>query len=563
MKKYFSIIICLLIVTNLKSQTPQFSWAKQLGGSYAVQSLSIAVDQAENVYTTGCYYNLADFDPGTPTYNLTSNGGSDVFISKLDKHGNFKWAKSIGGIQNDFGMAITTDSFGNIYTTGIFVGTVDLNPNAGTQTVTALGADMFIIKLDSSGNFIWAKSVGGHVESYSIKTDKYGNIYTSGHFNNTSDFDPGTGINNLTASGSLHRDVFILKLNSNGDFQWAKNLGGDSIDGSSSLSIDMSGNVYSTGIFSDTADFDPGLAVYNLISSNNSSAYINKLDSMGNFIWAKQIIGNSGGQSIKSDLNGNVYIVGFFTDTADFDTGSSIFNLISVGNDDMFILKLDSSGNFLWAKQIGGTYKNIYYGLGIDYENNIYTSCIFNGIIDVDPNVGVVNLNSNSNYDAFILKLDSNGSYKWAGQLEGSQTKWPHSVFVDNNLNIYITGHFSQTADFNPDSVAVFNLTSKGSVDVFILKLTQKSINQAIPENPNFELNSIYPNPTNGLINISLLQAEQNFSVKVFNSNGVLMYHDENLTNKSAIDLSQNSPGLYILKVYKKNKILYYKLIIE
>jgi hypothetical protein len=201
-------------------------------------------------------------------YNLTSAGGVNIFISKLDASGNFIWAKSMGGLLDSYANFIAVDGFGNVYTTGAFYGMADFDPGTGTYNLTSLGnTDIFLSKLDSSGNFIWAKRTGSTQQDQGncIIADTLGNIYISGFFTGIVDFDPGAGIVNLSSAGSA--DIFILKLNTSGNFIWARNLGGSSVDESSSLTSDPFGNIYITGDFQAIADFDPAPGIYNLTSS--------------------------------------------------------------------------------------------------------------------------------------------------------------------------------------------------------------------------------------------------------------------------------------------------------
>jgi hypothetical protein len=162
----------------------------------------------------GYFDNTGDFDPGSGTFNLTSAGYKDVFVSKLNNLGNFIWAKQFGGVNNDFVRSIVVDDFNNVYTTGTFAGTVDFDPGSGTFNLVSIGnsEDVFISKLDVSGNFMWAQQIGNSVSDqvFSISLDGSNNIYTCGTFNSTVDFDPGPLITNLTSKGKP--DLFILKL---------------------------------------------------------------------------------------------------------------------------------------------------------------------------------------------------------------------------------------------------------------------------------------------------------------------------------------------------------------
>ena len=386
-----------------------FAWAKSMGGTGVDGSSSIAVDSSSNVYMGGYFAGTADFDPGVGTSNRISAGVRDIFVSKLDSNGNFVWAKSMGGTNNDQGAAIAVDSSGNIHTMGFFQGTADFDPNAGAANLTSVGLDdIFVSKLDNSGNFVWAKSMGGTSidNGYNIAIDVSGNVYTTGYYNGTADFDPGAGTANLTSMGSY--DIFVSKLDINGNFAWAKSMGGTDFDYDYAIAVDSSGSVYTTGYFQGTADFDPGVGIANLISAGLRDIFISKLDGSGNFVWAKSIGGANydQGASIVLDSSGSIYTTGIFEGTADFDPGAGIANRTSVGGSDIFVSKLDSNGNFAWAKSMGGTNYDVGLDIALDSIGNIYTTGYFQGTADFDPGAGTTNLTSVGNYDIFVSKLD-------------------------------------------------------------------------------------------------------------------------------------------------------------
>ena len=272
--------------------------------------------------------------------------------------GDFESAVRFGGAGSDAGLSIATDTNGSVYTTGVFNGTVDFDPGAGvTNLISAGGFDIFVSKSDSAGNLVWARRLGGTGtdESHGVAVDGSGNVYSTGIFNGTADFDLGAGISNLTSVGSA--DIFVSKLDAAGNFVWAKRFGGVAFDRSNGVSLDGSGNVYTTGYFNGTADFDPGGGVTNLTSAGLEDIFVTKLDSAGTFVWAKQLGGTSGDQSngIAVDGSGNVFTTGYFRGTADFDPSGGVTNLTSAGFEDIFVSKLDSAGNFVWARQLGGT----------------------------------------------------------------------------------------------------------------------------------------------------------------------------------------------------------------
>ena len=320
------------------------------------------MDPSGNVYTTGYFNGTGDFDPGAGIFNLTSAGGDDIFVSKLNSAGNFVWAKNMGGAFNDEVISIAVDASGNVYTTGYFDGTCDFDPGAGVFNLTPSGApgffDIFISKLNVSGDFVWAKKMGGTGDdgAFSIALDAFGNVYTTGPFGSTADFDPGPGVFNLTAAGNF--DIFVSKLDASGNFIWAKNMGGAGDDEGLGLALDVAGNVYTTGVFSGISDFDPGAGVSNLTSAGGYDIFVSKLDASGNFVWVKGMGGVSDeeGHSIAIDLSGNVYTAGEFLATVDFDPGVGVANLTSAGSSDIFLVKL-SMDNF--RSKATGNWNNI------------------------------------------------------------------------------------------------------------------------------------------------------------------------------------------------------------
>ena len=162
----------------------------------------------------------------------------------------------------------------------------------------------------SGQNYVWVKQYEGSspANAYGISLDESGNIFTMGWFDGIVDFDPGPGVYNLTSPGNL-TDVFITKSDASGNLIWAKQLEGTSIVYGYAMTTDGAGNVYTTGWFADTGDFDPGPGVYNLTAISARDVFINKLDPSGNFLWAKQLsgTGNERGYGITIDQSGNVY----------------------------------------------------------------------------------------------------------------------------------------------------------------------------------------------------------------------------------------------------------------
>ncbi len=395
---------------------------------------------------------------------------------------NFMWAKQYVSEQVSLSKtnrahSINLDKQGNIYIGGIFAGDVDFDPGPGTYKLTAVPSTGFVSKSDASGNLLWAVGFFGSNSAcivYNAVPDKDGNVLLTGQFSGTIDFDPGSGTYNLTTPGSS-LDIFICKLDADGKFIWCKQIGGAGHEAGNNLALDDAGNIYVTGFFYYTVDFDPGPAVNNLTSLGTSAAFVLKLNSSGNFVWAKAMIDpdppytGSNGYSIALDKSGNVYTTGNTSNQCDFDPGPGTFFLAEGGT---FISKLDNDGNFVWAKGIGGvsngTVNTGHHFINIDKDNNVLVTGNFSGTIDFDPGTAYFNITAAGLYDMFIVKLKNDGDLLWAKSMGGdSAYTIPYAVVSDNSGNVYTSGIFSSTVDFDPGS-GTYNLTCGGNFDMFI-----------------------------------------------------------------------------------------------
>ena len=552
MKYLLCLLSMMFLLSELKAQPIYFNWVKQIGGTGDDMGSSIAIDNFGNTYSTGNFKGTLDFDPGPGIINLTSKGASDIFILKLDASGNLVWAKQMGGNLDDAGASITIDNLGNIYLTGIFKDKVDFDPNSGVFNLISKGGDdIFILKLTLSGNFIWAKQIGGvsFQICHDITTDRYGNVLTTGEFSKTTDFDPGVDSFNYTTQ--FGNGLFVSKLDSSGKFLWAKKFEGIAWNQSISITTDLSDNVFFTGDFGAELDFNPGPGVFKLTTLPDSfDIFICKLNPLGNFVWAKQIGGTafSMGASIISDKSGYILTTGFFRGKVDFDPHVSKTNYLSANSKGYgsFISKLDSFGNFVWAKQLGGDEDVTGSSIKIDGSGNIYSVGTYTGIEDFDPGTGVFNLQSNG-YDAYVSKLDPSRNFIWAKNLGGSAQTGINDFVLDEFGNIYSAGYFKEETDFNPDSES-FNLTSNGGFDIFIHKLGKNSLK--INQGKDKSFLKIYPNPNNGIVNISFEKLTNNGHLKVFNIHGQTIIENNNVNEKTlTVDISNQKNGIYFIEV--------------
>ncbi|MFN6537982.1 MAG: LamG-like jellyroll fold domain-containing protein [Nostoc sp. EkiNYC01] len=378
-----------------------------------------------------------------------------------------EWTKNV-----TFLTDITIDSLGNTYASGNFYESIDID---GQQLISNGGYDVFITKFNSQGNRVWAKRIGGSDDDFieSITTDNLGNIYGYGSFTGTTNIDG----EQLISNGEY--DVLIAKFDSQGNRVWAKQIGGSGFDSVKNITTDSLGNIYASGDFNGTINIDG----QELISGYDSSeAFIAKFDSQGNRIWAKQI-GSSyflSVDSITADNLGNTYASGSFNQTTYID-GQQLTS--GPYGSDGFIAKFNSQGNRLWIKQISGYYSDSIKSIATDSLGNIYASGDFQGTINIDG----LELTSNSEYNVFIAKFDSQGNAVWAKQISGSDFSAVDSITTDSLGNIYASGSFYQT--INIDGL---ELTSNGSSDGFIAKFDSQGNRISIKQIGGSDFDAVY-----------------------------------------------------------------------
>lgn len=415
--KPFLFFLILLIFTAAMAFGQKYDWAKGIGGSGSDQISAMSLDPQGNIYVAGSFQNTADFDPGPGISNLISGGVNNIFFAKYDNNGNYLWAKRIGGATNDV--------------------------------------------------------------AYNIRVGPSGNIYVSGYFSSTNvDFDPGPGVATLSSTASSY-DAFIAKYDQNGNYIWAKKIGGSGADNAWAIEIDNAENIYVSGYFWATVDFDPGPGVANLVSAGNYDIYLAKYDNLGNYTWAKKVGGTGDDKAYALDVDaaGNIVIGGSFQGTVDFDPTPIVLSKTSAGSYDIFVSRYDNAGNFLWANTFGGTAEDRFGRIAIDALGNFYMTGAFQGAVDFDPSANSVIQNSNGGFDMLLAKYDAGGNYIWAKGIGGTSADQSWGVSFDDSLNVFMTGRFYNTADFNPGaSPALF--TSAGLGDIFIAKYTQAGIYQ-------------------------------------------------------------------------------------
>jgi len=391
----------------------QILWGTKLcAGGQDCGAYAVAIDASGSAYVTGSFSGTTptDFDPGTGTFTIMPNGTLDnLFVTKYDANGNWQWALGFGGNSSNRAYDIKVGALGNVYVCGSIEGTgCDFDPGAGTAVLTPAGSKSgFIAKYTSSGTYSGAFLTGGTFCNWNdLLLDASENIYAIGNFEGANiDMDPGAGSALLSASTSNY-NIFVAKYNSSLQYQWAFKLGASAGNSAGGLAFDQSGNIFTTGMFSGTMDFDPGPG-NSLVTSGGNNGFISKYSPSGAFLSAITMFGVSDIVPA-SDAAGNVYVTGTYFYNVDFDpsSGSAIVTN-NGGTDDIFVAKYNSSLAYQWAFGIAGSGNESGKAINVDpYKNVTICGYFDSSVMDTDPGSATNNLtNTGSSWDMFFARF--------------------------------------------------------------------------------------------------------------------------------------------------------------
>jgi hypothetical protein len=553
--KFF--VFTVLILVGLKkttAQVPDWLWAENASGNNSDAAASVSADAAGNIYVAG------NFNSPSITFGATTliNSGSDyydMFIVKYNSDGNVLWAKSALGNFDDFVNAVTADpgGSGDIYVAGKFnSSTLTLG---STTLINSGSSDMFIVKYDSDGNVLWAKNGGGYnfEEATSVFAGASGSIYVVGNFNSPSII---FGLTTLIDFDSVYFDMFIVKYDSAGNVLWAKSEGGGDNDFVNAVTADPagSGDVYMTGTFGSMTLIIGSDTLTKAISGYDM--FVVKYNEAGNALWAK----NAGGilieqaNSVSADSYGNICVAGYFM------SASITFDSITLTNSgssyaDMFVVKYDSAGNAVWAKGAGGNYEDAATAVAADPASGaIYVTGYFQS---PTMTIGSTTLTNAGSYDVFIVNYDSAGNTIWAKSAGGSDLDEAVSVAANpsGSGESYVAGYFtSSSIPFG--STTLINTTGPGYTDMFIAKLS--STFTGIENQENSSGINIYPNPSNGKFTIerkNSKRAREEGVIEIYNVIAEKIYGaDLQQLNNAPIDISDKPGGIYFLIISSGNE---------
>jgi hypothetical protein len=388
-------------------------------------------------------------------------------------------AIGIGSTGVDFSTGITTDAAGNFYVTGTFQGKVDFKPGTGSVFLTAKGqGSAFVAKYTSTGALVWAKMLGSELDATNrspfgvagrIAVDKSGNVYTTGIFNKTEDFAPSPGTGG---------DIYITKLDTNGNIVWNLGIGSSGLDGGTGIAVDGSNNVLVTGTYSGTVDFAPGKSTtVKLTSQGQEDAFLAKYTNTGKLVWVRGLGGAQAdaGIGVAVDSLNEPFVVGVIeSNNANVYDGvhAPTVQIQQNGVAGAFIVKASPTGNLLRARSLTGLGFAAAAGIGvaIDPSDNVFVAGAFAGTVDFDPGAGTSAFTSAGGSDGFIAKFSGGkvGLY-YAKRFGGSKDDAAGDVKVATDGSAYVTGFYHGNAVSISGGVAT-NLASKGRADQFLAR---------------------------------------------------------------------------------------------
>ncbi|MFI5151465.1 MAG: T9SS type A sorting domain-containing protein [Bacteroidia bacterium] len=471
-------LLLIFSVTCLRfsAQTSALDSAFRLGGSAGGEDAwSFDIDPIGSPVICGSFQSQTVFDPGVGHYDFIPTN-RDIFVARYDSNLVCKWAFQVGGPNDDYAYGNLCDKYGNIYVTGIFSGTnVNFNPHGYHPLTSTASSNIFLAKYDTAQKFKWAFNLNGRggcayaggsgsYQASGLMFDKTGNVILNGSFSDTANFNPLGPVHNLVATNGFN--PFLAKYDTAGKYIWAISISGDSTEAFSGMTLDTVGNIYVTGTFQGTVDFDPSSGVYNL-KSYGICAFIAKYGPGGNFIWAKKLPSsakNSNGDDVKYGKN-FIYLSGRFYGQMNFGSGPTADSVIAPNSYSYtYILKLDLSGNHIWSFSIANAMDYHPGQLYLDKNGNIVAGGVFWGTADFDPSPLKYNLNAGSNQiylDAYYASYTENKIFNWAFNIGGNFETMNGQVKLTSNNKLYTSGAFWGTDNF-ANTGPSYNLTSAG-----------------------------------------------------------------------------------------------------
>lgn len=549
----FTVFLIVMFFGYAFSQI-KFSNVKGFSGPNDIFVSGNVIDASGNVFVTGHFDSIIDFDAGPGSYTLQSKGRYDIFVARYNPLGALDWVKQIGGNGDDRVNSISINNFDKIYICGAFTGVADFDPGPDSTLFTAAaGYDAFVCQLNTSGDLIWARHFSGtqDVIANDAAPDNKGSIYVTGAFKGTADFDPGMNTINHISAGL--DDAFFLKLDQNGNYVWSKRYGNTGSDGGSAVAASSLINVYMAGWFSGSIKLFETPEEYT--ASGQKDIFLLKVNDTNGNTLAGKTIGGPGTEKVEDmtvDVHDELYMTGYFESTVDFDVSpDKELYLSSSGSEDIFVAKLGKIAEFdyFWVRSMGGPSQDNGRAIAV-YGNSIFVTGFFSESADFDPGEYPYTISSKGNSDIFISQLDQYGNFVCAAGVGGPGADIGEGIAIKSDMQLHIagvhSGYTSSPPDFDP-GVGTETLTATGTYNGFLAKY--ESCRNTV-DLQNFEIQrfTLIPNPTDGRVRVELPE-NNNLQVLVLNATGSVILRPIILGTSIDLDLQSQPAGLYIIKI--------------
>jgi len=469
-----------VISLSATAQVPQYIWQVTPQGTNREDFMNI-------VYSDGYLYAIGSFDDSvifSSSVTLTTQGGYDIMVVKIDTNGNLVWAKSFGSIYTDAGLSLFV-SRGKVYVVGRVTGMVDFDPGPGTFTSDGFGSrDGFLAVWDTAGNFINAIRWGSdqYDEAYDVVAIGDSLIVVALNVEDTVDLNPAPGpVDSVPYFSVGNSDLCLVALDSLLSYKWSKCVGSARRDKIYALATDNSGNIYATGYTNDTIDlsFGAGTAIHSP-STSQDDIIVLSVDISGNFRFGFGL--GSGARDDGYDIHvtgQKVLVTGIFQSTVDFDPSANSYTLTSNGSADAFLAVYSTNGSLVWAGNFGSP--SYDYGSAVtSYNQYVYVAGRFQDVADMDPSPAMDYIYSAGSYDVYVVKLDTLGNYYWSREAGSQNQDRGYSVSA-YGTSIYLAGTYnSGNARLGPRHSGPV-ATPHTQYDPFIVKWAENCVGITAP----------------------------------------------------------------------------------
>ena len=431
----WSLFLCLLFS---QTRAQHFDWAESIGGLGLDVGRGVATDENGNVFVVG------NFTGGTFVADtfLTGAGLMEAFVAKFTSEGDFLWARVISGPAEDMARGVVTDHLGNAYVVGHFTDTVtfSISDSDTAAAKSAGGQDVFVVKYAPNGHLVWHLTGGGSGNDTATDIDRYrwsGKLYVSGGFENRASFGTAT----ILANG--RSDAFLMKMDMEGNAHWIRNGGGLEHDVAASVAVDQTNeSIYIVGDFYDQAQF----GTTQLQAVGSSDVFLAKYTENGDLQWVRTNGGTTVdvATSVGTDLNGKVFVSGYFQGTTFFQN----FSQSALSYNDIFVSKFDADGTCEWLSSAGSSGLDNCLGLAVAWDGSTYLT----GFFEDEMFSQDVSFEGNG-YDIFVLNYNPDGTIRYGRNAGAGSSDFGTAICLGPDQSLYITGYYFFFADFDETTI--------------------------------------------------------------------------------------------------------------